>query len=85
MDKIIRTLGGLDALYRSEKPYDLCLVDFQTSEIYSLQQASRRAIIRDYYIDIDVFDEQIDVTAIYAPGGMLYKNIGEPQNVGKID
>lgn len=89
LDKIIGALGGPAVLDKSEKICDLCLIDFQTLEIYPLQCSDRGFIIRDYYIDISISEDQIEVTAIYAPGkNYNYKNMENAQNtqnIGKTD
>ena len=47
---------------------DVCLVDFQTLELYSLQEHYISHYIRDYYVQIDGRDgDELEVIGIYAP------------------
>ena len=48
--------------------WDVCLMDFQTLELYSLQEHYISHYIRDYYVQIDGLDgEELEVIGIYAP------------------
>lgn len=49
------------------EPRDLCLVDFQTLELYSLQEHYRSHYIRDYYVRLNKVDDGLEVEAVYAP------------------
>ena len=49
------------------KPRDLCLVDFQTLELYSLQERHASYYIRDYYVRLDQTEDGMEVEAVYAP------------------
>ena len=47
---------------------DICLVDFQTLELYSLQEHYISHYIRDYYVQVDGQDgKELEVTGIYTP------------------
>lgn len=46
---------------------DVCLVDFKTGEVYSLEDWHTRYIIRDYYVMIDHEDDGCHITIFYAP------------------
>lgn len=47
---------------------DVCLVDFQTLVLYSLQEHYISHYIRDYYVQIDGRDgDELEVIGIYAP------------------
>ena len=50
----------------SECPVGLCMIDFQTMKLYSLQEQYASYYIRDYYVKIESGEEKI-VTAVYAP------------------
>lgn len=52
----------------TELPVGLCMIDFQTQELYSLQNQYVTYYIRDYYVKIESGEEKI-VTAVYAPEG----------------
>ena len=49
------------------RPRDLCLVDFQTLEVYSLQEQYTGHFIRDYYVRMAEMEDGLEVEAIYAP------------------
>ena len=47
---------------------DVCLVDFQTLELYSLEEHYISHYIRDYYVQIDGRDgDELEVIGICAP------------------
>lgn len=48
-------------------PKALCLVDFQTLELYPLQKQNVSYFVRDYYVQVGVGDEEVEVQAVYAP------------------
>jgi hypothetical protein len=70
LDKL---LDVMDVYGDSECPIGLCMIDFQTQELYSLQEQYVTYYIRDYYVKIESGEEKT-VTAVYAPE----KNIGFP-------
>ena len=45
----------------------LCLVDFQTLEIYSLQDWQRGCLIRNYWVEIEPVGNEITVNAYTIP------------------
>lgn len=49
------------------QPRDLCLVDFQTLELYSLQEQYARYYIRDYYVLPDQTEDGMEIEAVYVP------------------
>ena len=63
LDKL---LDVIDVYGDSECPTGLCMIDFQTQELYSLQNQYVTYYIRDYYVKIESGEEKI-VTAVYAP------------------
>ena len=63
LDKL---LDVMDVYGDSECPIGLCMIDFQTQELYSLQEQYVTYYIRDYYVKIESGEEKI-VTAVYAP------------------
>ncbi len=67
LDRIIEMAENYCLPQWSERPYDLCIVDFQTKELYPLQQSIKDYLIRDYYVHIDCSDDQIRVLAAYTP------------------
>lgn len=42
-------------------------MDFETLELYSLQEHNVSCFIRDYYVEIDADKEETKVLAFYAP------------------
>lgn len=56
----------MDALAPSA--YPLCLVDFQTLQIYSLQDCYVGYSIRDYWVEIEYDDDRVKIKAFYLPG-----------------
>lgn len=46
---------------------EVCIVDFQTNELYSLGKTHLSYFIRDYYVHIDHEADADDVTIFYAP------------------
>ena len=63
LDKLIDVI---DVYGDSECPVGLCMIDFQTMKLYSLQEQYASYYIRDYYVKIESGEEKI-VTAVYAP------------------
>ena len=63
LDKLIDVIDGYGD---SECPIGLCMIDFQTQELYSLQEQYVTYYIRDYYVKIESGEDKI-VTAVYAP------------------
>lgn len=50
-----------------KEPIPLCLVDFKTLDIYSLQDHYRSIFIRDYYVEMDFKDTSVETKAFYMP------------------
>lgn len=61
LDKMVNVMG--------ENIYDLCLVDFQTMELYPLEEGQRSCLIRDYYVESEGQDGEIKILGVYAPSG----------------
>ena len=47
--------------------HDLCLIDFQTMELYSLQGNEVSYYIRDYYVQAENSREGMELLAVYVP------------------
>lgn len=60
LDKIGTTLE-VKKLGKDEWLFPLCLIDFKTLEIYSLQNWNTQYVIRDYQVDITYTEENIIV------------------------
>ena len=59
LDKMVNVMG--------ENRYDLCLVDFQTMELYPVKEGQRSYFIRDYYVESESQDGEIKILGVYAP------------------
>ena len=68
LDKLLEVMESYEEEGKDSGAKDVCLVDFQTLELYSLQKHNVAHYIRDYYVQIDGKDEdRLEVTGIYAP------------------
>lgn len=68
LDKVLEVMEVYGPEDETAKPRDLCLVDFQTLELYSLQGDYISYYVRDYYVQIDDSKEgEVKISAIYAP------------------
>ena len=68
LDKLLEVMDSCG--YEGEEigAKDICMVDFKTLELYSLQEHYSTRYIRDYYVQIDGEDEEdMDVIGIYTP------------------
>lgn len=66
MDKLLEVMEVYGYVQEEPKPRELCLIDFQTMELYSLQDEKCTYYIRDYYVRIDSGEDK-EITAVYAP------------------
>lgn len=64
LDKL---LDGIDGYGDSECPIGLCMIDFQTQELYSLQEQYVTYYIRDYYVRLNQRVDRMEIEAVYAP------------------
>ena len=68
LDKMLEVMERYGEEGEESGARDVCLVDFQTLELYSLQEHYISHYIRDYYVQIDGRDgEELEVIGIYAP------------------
>lgn len=67
LDKLLAVMETYGPEGEEPKPRDLCLVDFQTLELYSLQEQYASYYIRDYYVRLDQTEDGMEVEAVYAP------------------
>ena len=68
LDKLMEVMETYGPEDESWEPRDLCLVDFNTLELYSLQGNYSSYYVGDYYVEIDNSkEEELKVTAVYAP------------------
>lgn len=62
-----KNMDGNEADLAEGQFKDVCLVDFKTGEVYSLEDWHTRYVIRDYYVMIDHEDDGCHITVFYAP------------------
>ena len=68
LDKVLEVMEVYAPENEPARPRDLCLVDFQTLELYSLQGDYSAYTVRDYYVQIDDSREgEVRIMAFYAP------------------
>ena len=67
LDKLLSVMETYGPEGEEPKPRDLCLVDFQTLELYSLQEHYASYYIRDYYVRLDQTEDGMEIEAVYAP------------------
>ena len=68
LDKLLEVMERYGEEGKDSGAKDVCLVDFQTLELYSLQEHYISHYIRDYYVQIDGRDgDELEVIGIYAP------------------
>ncbi len=68
LDKVLGVMEVYAPENEPARPRDLCLVDFQTLELYSLQGDYSAYTVRDYYVQIDDSREgEVRISAFYTP------------------
>lgn len=67
LDKLCAVMETYGSEGEDSNPRDLCLVDFTTLELYSLQEQYASYYIRDYYVRLDQKDDGMEIEAIFAP------------------
>lgn len=67
LDKIMESLVFFKWKNERKEAIPLCLVDFQTLEIYSLQDWQRGCLIRNYWVEIEPVGNEITVNAYTIP------------------
>lgn len=69
LDKVTASLEGY---YEEGKEEYLpfCLVDFKTLDIYPIQKMNRAYSVRDYWVELDYNDSEIEVDVYYLPGNV---------------
>ena len=68
LDKLLEVMDSYGYEGEESGARDVCMVDFQTLELYSLQEHYISHYIRDYYVQIDGRDgDELEVIGIYAP------------------
>ena len=66
LDKVTDTLDGY--FEKGKEEYlPFCLVDFETLEIYPMQNMNVSYSIRDYWVELDHQDDEVEVKVYYLP------------------
>ena len=53
-----------------EEYLPFCLVDFETLDIYPVQKMNRAYSVRDYWVELDYNDSEIELDVYYLPGNV---------------
>ena len=69
LDKVTETLEG-NFEEGKEDYLPFCLVDFKTLDIYPVQKTKRSYSVRDYWIELDYDDSEIELDVYYLPGNV---------------
>lgn len=67
LNKVTSTLKYWNSEDEEKKTIPLCMVDFDTLEIYSLQDYFRAYFIRDYWVKMDFQGNNIEIETFYLP------------------
>ena len=67
LDKVLESLEFRKWKHEKKEAVPLCLVDFKTLEIYSLQDWHRGCLIRDYWVEIEPEGNKLTVEAYAIP------------------
>lgn len=67
LDKVLSSLELRKWKHEKKEAVPLCLVDFKTLEIYSLQDWHRACLIRDYWVEIEPDGNEITVDVYAVP------------------
>ena len=67
LEKITDSLEYRKEAGRNTDAIPLCIVDFKTLEVYSLQKQWKSYFVRDYYIERDYEENSVKVEAFYLP------------------
>ena len=69
LDKVTDSLEGYFEEGKEEY-LPFCLVDFETLDIYPVQKMNRAYSVRDYWVDLDYNDSEIEIDVYYLPGNV---------------
>ena len=67
LDKVAESLEYWKWEDEEREAVPLCLVDFETLEIYPMQNKYVAYFIRDYWIEMDFDENKVEVGAYYLP------------------
>lgn len=66
LDKVTNTLVR-DTVEGQEEYLPFCVVDFETLELYPLQQEGHSYFVRDYWVQIESINDGIEIEVMYLP------------------
>ena len=67
LNKVAASLEYRKSNSERKEAIPLCIVDFKTLEIYSLQDYWRSYFVRDYYVEMDFDDNMVRTEVFYLP------------------
>ena len=67
LDKVTKSLEISKCKIERKECYPLCIVDFETLEIYALQDWRTGMSIRDYWVEMEYDGNEIEVKAFEVP------------------
>lgn len=67
LKKVTASLSYSKWKYEKKNPIPLCIVDFQTLEIYSLQDWHKGFSVRDYWVNLFFSDKKVEIYAYDLP------------------
>ena len=67
LDKVLKSLEFRKWKYEKKEAVPLCLVDFKTLEVYSLQDWHVGWLIRDYWVEMETEENEVTVDAYALP------------------
>ena len=66
LDKVVSTLQR-DTVDGAKDFLPFCVVDFETLELYPVQREQHSYFVRDYWVQIESIDEEIELEVFYLP------------------
>ena len=85
LDKILENQSIRKKKYDDRIPVPFCVVDFETLELYSLQDSRTTFSIRDYWIEVREVNEGLEMNAYYLPTEENDERILADQNSDEED
>lgn len=66
LDRVTKTLSR-DTIKGKEEYIPFCVLDFETLELYPIQQSGHSYFVRDYWVQVEGVDNEIEIEAFYLP------------------
>ena len=66
LDKVAGTLER-DTVDGAKEFFPFCVVDFETLELYPVQREQHSYFVRDYWVQVESIDEEIELEVFYLP------------------